>query len=364
MTGATIDISLDGQLGLFRLNFDAALPMYGISALFGPSGCGKTSVLRAVAGLNRIPGCIVVGGEVWQDEQTFVPTHRRALGYVFQEASLFPHLSVRRNLTYGEARTKGVPRHTQFDEIVELLGIGHLVDRMPDNLSGGERQRVAIGRALLAQPRLLLMDEPLSALDRMAKDEVLPYFEALHANLKIPIILVTHDISEVERLADHVVLMRDGRVLASGPLSAMQADPSLPLAAGRQAAVTLDAVLDQYDSDYGLATLKVSGGEFLVPMEQAARGSHQRLTIAAGDVSLATQAPQGSTLLNSLPARVLSATIAGNEVIAVLGLGDDGAGSRILSRVTRKSWESLGFREGQLVHAQAKSVALVRRKSR
>src|SRR5690606_27516106 len=210
----------------------------------------------------------------------------------------------------------------------------------------------------------LLMDEPLSALDRMAKDEVLPYFEALHANLKIPIILVTHDISEVERLADHVVLMRDGRVLASGPLSAMQAAPSLPLAAGRQAAVTLDAVLDQYDSDYGLATLKVSGGEFLVPMEQAARGSHQRLTIAAGDVSLATQAPQGSTLLNSLPARVLSATIAGNEVIAVLGLGEDGAGSRILSRVTRKSWESLGFREGQLVHAQAKSVALVRRKSR
>src|SRR5690606_19129110 len=184
-----IDISLDGTLGSFRLEIDISLPMHGISALFGPSGCGKTSILRSVAGLNRIQGRIAVGGQVWQDDHRFVPTHQRALGYVFQEACLFQHLSVRQNLTYGERRARGTDTRARLDGVVGRLASGQLVDRSPAPLSGGERPRVSLGRALLSQPRLLLMEGPLSALDRMAKDEILRYFEALHANRKIPMLL-------------------------------------------------------------------------------------------------------------------------------------------------------------------------------
>lgn len=356
-----IEILLDGQLGTFKLEVDISLPMHGISALFGPSGCGKTSVLRSVAGLNRIPGRIVIGDEIWQEGDRFEPTHKRALGYVFQEASLFQHLSVRQNLTYGERRARDTKMHVHFDEIVDLLGIGHLIDRSVENLSGGERQRVSIGRALLSQPRLLLMDEPLSALDRMTKEEILPYFEALHANLKIPILLVTHDITEFERLADHLVLMRSGRVLATGPLSTLQNDPDLPLAGGGQAAVTLDAVVSAYDSPYGLASLDVKGGRFTVPMPQPTIGARHRLTITAVDVSLTREVPKATTVLNILPARILSATLTEHEMVAVLRLGLDGTGSCILARVSSRSWNELQLGEGLLVYAQAKSVSLVRR---
>lgn len=358
--GNALEIRLDGRLGSFRLAVDLALPMQGITALFGPSGCGKTSILRSVAGLHRIEGRIAIGGEIWQEGERMLPTHKRSLGYVFQEASLFQHLSVRRNLRFGESRARGADKIVRFDEIVELLGIRHLLDRMPHHLSGGERQRVSIGRALLSQPRLLLMDEPLSALDSMAKDEILPYLEALHARLKIPILLVTHDVSEVERLADHVVLLREGQVLGSGPLAEVQANPALPLAGSRDAAVTLDAVVAHHEAEYGLATLKVEGGAFTVPMRAAIPGRRLRLTVSAGDVSLALEVPRATTLLNILPARLLSAQFSDHEVSVVLGLGPDGDGSRILARVTRLSWQRLGLAEGMQVHAQVKGVALVR----
>lgn len=353
-----IEIALDGQIGAFRLKVDFSLPMHGISALFGPSGCGKTSILRSVAGLNRIPGRIAIGDQIWQEKSLFVPTHKRALGYVFQEASLFPHLSVRENLTYGEKRASRTEKHVSFREVVDMLGISPLLDRSPQNLSGGERQRVSIGRALLSQPRLLLMDEPLSALDRPAKDEILPYLEALHANLKIPILFVTHDISEVQRLADHLVLLRSGRVIATGPLEDLQSDPSLSLSTGRDAAVTLDAVVEAYDVTYGLAKLAVPGGSLTAPMSPATVGSRHRVTIAAGDVSLARGVPQATTVLNILPARILSASPADHQMVAVLGLGSNGSGSRILARVTQRSWDDLALCEGMLVHAQVKSVAL------
>ena len=356
-----IEIALQGRLGSFRLAVDIVLPMRGISALFGPSGCGKTSILRAVAGLDRIPGRIAVGREVWQEGARFVPTHKRALGYVFQEASLFPHLSVRQNLAYGDRRAGSAQRPVRFDDIVALLGLGALVDRSPTHLSGGERQRVAIGRALLSQPRLLLMDEPLSALDRMAKDEILPYLEALHAELKIPMLLVTHDLSEVERLADHLVLMQAGSVVAVDRLGVLQSDPGLPLAAGRDARVTLDAVVAGYDSEFGLATLVVEGGRFELPMTRPDLGSRHRVTIAAGDVSLARELPRATTVLNILPAGILSATPVGaHEMVAVLGLGEDGSGTRILARVTRRSWQGLGLTPGARIYAQVKSVALAR----
>ena len=194
--------------------------MRGVTALFGPSGCGKTTVLRCVAGLQMLrDGYLSIGGEVWQDGAAFRPPYQRSVGYVFQEASLFPHLSVRRNLLYGHRRAlrRGTGEATRFDEVVELLGMQGLLDRSPLRLSGGERQRVAIGRALLSQPRLLLMDEPLAGLDRLSKDEILPYLEALHTALSIPILYVSHDIAEVERLADHLVLMQAGQWSRAGP---------------------------------------------------------------------------------------------------------------------------------------------------
>ena len=205
--------------------------MRGITALFGPSGCGKTTVLRCIAGLQRVPGQLSVGGEVWQDDAKgiFRKPHQREVGYVFQDANLFSHLSVRSNLIYGYQRVVKAGRRADIavDDVVALLGIGHLLDRAPGRLSGGERQRVAVGRALLSQPRLLLMDEPLTALDRASKDEILPYFDALHDSLSIPILYVSHDVEEVAWIADQVVLMEAGRVVAAGSLDTMQAEGRL-----------------------------------------------------------------------------------------------------------------------------------------
>ena len=220
---AAIRAEFKGTIGKFSLDAGFTAPAKGVTALFGPSGCGKTTVLRCIAGLLRVSdGFCEIEGDVWQDRDgSFLPTHRRPLGYVFQEASLFPHLSVRRNLMFGAPRDKasGAQRgraSRPFDEVVDLLGVTALLDRSPRNLSGGERQRVAIGRALLSQPKLLLMDEPLSALDRATKNEILPFLERLRDRLSLPIVYITHDMSEVERLADQIVLMEKGRVLAAG----------------------------------------------------------------------------------------------------------------------------------------------------
>ncbi|MBV9287837.1 MAG: molybdenum ABC transporter ATP-binding protein, partial [Hyphomicrobiales bacterium] len=234
----SIRVAFKGSVGAFALDAAFVAPAMGVTALFGPSGCGKTTVLRCIAGLNRLrDGFCAVGEDVWQNGNLFLPTHRRPLGYVFQEASLFPHLSVRRNLLYGAPRLSDAPpaADIDFDEVIELLGVKPLLDRSPRNLSGGERQRTAIGRALLSQPKLLLMDEPLAALDRASKNEILPFLERLRDRLRLPVIYVSHDIAEVERLADHVVLMDKGRVLANGPLVEVQSDPSAPLATARDA---------------------------------------------------------------------------------------------------------------------------------
>ncbi|WP_127088674.1 molybdenum ABC transporter ATP-binding protein [Aquabacter cavernae] len=353
-----ITAAFSGALGAFSLDVSLTLPARGVTALFGPSGCGKTSVLRCIAGLNRLPGTCVVAGETWQDGTRFRPTHRRPVGYVFQEASLFPHLSVRRNLLFGAPRDPAA-HSIPFDEVVHLLGLAHLLERAPQNLSGGERQRVAVGRALLSQPRLLLMDEPLSALDRATKDEILPFLERLHAVLDLPVLYVSHDMAEVERLADHLVLMERGRVRASGPLAVLQSDPDLPLAAARDASVSLDAVISHQDDAYGLTELSVRGGRFLVPATPGAVGTRRRLSVVAGDVSLAVVPPSPSTILNVLQGRILSAApLRDTEMTVVLGLGPAGDGDRLLARVTRRSWELLGLAEGTSVFAQVKGVAL------
>jgi molybdate transport system ATP-binding protein len=351
-----------GTIGKFALDAGFTAPAKGVTALFGPSGCGKTTVLRCIAGLLHVNGVCEIDGEVWQDRDgAFLPTYRRPLGYVFQEASLFQHLSVRRNLLFGAPRRDGggAKGAIAFDEVVELLGVAALLNRSPGKLSGGERQRVAIGRALLSQPKLLLMDEPLSALDRATKDEIMPFLERLRDRLSLPIVYITHSIAEVERLADHIVLMEKGRVIGAGPLEDLQSDPALPLAVARDAAVSLDGVIEARDDRYGLLTLSVRGGSLTVPAAPAAIGEHRRIRVIAGDVSLARELPGLSSILNVLPARIVSMKpIDGNEIVVVVALGMDGAGARVLSRVTRKSWEQLGLAEGLSVHAQVKAVAL------
>lgn len=353
-----------GTQGSFALDVAFEAPGRGITALFGPSGCGKTTVLRCVAGLQRLDGRFALDGDVWQEGPAFRPTHRRPIGYVFQEASLFPHLSVRANLLYGHRRTvgRGVPETIRVDEVIELLGLGRLFDRAPHHLSGGERQRVAVGRALLSQPKLLLMDEPLAALDRFSKDEILPYLERLHDALSVPVLYVSHDIAEVERLADHLVLLKEGRVVASGPMRELQADPALPIARMPEAGVTLPATVAGREDAYGLTVLALDGGRLLVPGDLGAGGTTRRVRISASDVSLARTPPRDSTILNAPPGRIVAAEPQDDvQVIAVVGLGEDGGGARLLARVTRKSWETLGFAPGQAVYVQIKGVALVHR---
>jgi molybdate transport system ATP-binding protein len=351
-----------GTIGKFALDAGFTAPAKGVTALFGPSGCGKTTVLRCIAGLLHLDGVCEIDGELWQDENgAFLPTYKRPLGYVFQEASLFQHLSVRRNLLFGTPRKDSgrVKEAIVFDEVVDLLGIERLLDRSPRNLSGGERQRVAIGRALLSQPKLLLMDEPLSALDRATKNEILPFLERLRDRLDLPVVYITHDIAEVERLADQMVLMEKGRVIGFGPLEDLQSDPSLPLAAARDAAVSFDGIVEASDKAYGLVTLKVRGGSLTAPATPGPVGERRRIRVIAGDVSLTREAPGPSSILNVLPARIVSMkAIDSNEVVVVVALGADGAGARLLSRLTRKSWEALGLAEGLSVYAQVKAVAL------
>jgi molybdate transport system ATP-binding protein len=359
-TAGLVEARFRGRLGGFRLDAQLSVPASGVTAIFGPSGCGKTSVARCIAGLQRMEdGFCAVDGDVWQDGQTFRLPHQRPVGYVFQEPSLFPHLSVRRNLLYGAPETGHVA--IGFDEVIELLGLAALLDRSPHHLSGGERQRVAIGRALLSQPKLLLMDEPLAALDRATKNEILPFLERLHERLSLPVLYISHDMTEIERFADHLVLMQRGRVIGAGPLHVMQSDPALPLAASREAAVSLDGVVEAYDARYGLVTLAVDGGRLQVPASPASPGTPKRLRIAASDVSIAPSQPTASSILNALSARVVAQSPLGSgEVTVVLALGQDGAGAQILARITRRSWDLLALTEGMQVFAQVKGVSLVR----
>lgn len=358
----TITARLAGQLGTFALDVAFALPMRGITALFGPSGCGKTTILRCLAGLERLPGHISVGRDVWQDTATrrFLPPHRRHIGYVFQEASLFAHLSVRDNLMYGAKRAADTPPADGLDlgAVTRLLGIGHLLDRAPQALSGGERQRVAVGRALLSRPRLLLMDEPLSALDRMTKEDILPYFERLHEALALPIVYVSHDLSEIERLADTLVLIEAGRVVASGPLPRLQTDPSLPLLRSSDAAVAIEGRVLAHDTAFALTTFGIEGGELIVPGLHGQPGDKRRLRIAASDISLVRSVQKDTTILNCLPAHIQSIEDAGAapQVHVILSLGN--GGSRIVARITRRSLAGLALAPGMPVFAQIKSVSL------
>ena len=354
-----IQVRLHIDRGAFRLDVDLTLPGRGITALFGPSGSGKTTCLRAIAGLEHVnDGYVAVGGAVWQDEarRIFVPTHRRSLGYVFQEASLFAHLSVRANLEFGMKRVPRSERRFEPDEVARLLGIWELLERRPDRLSGGERQRVAIARALLASPRLLLMDEPLAALDLRRKQEILPYLERMHDALSIPIIYVSHAPDEVARLADHLVLLDGGRVVASGPLSETLARADLPPSFADDAGVVLDTVLEGHEAD-ALSRLRFDGGVLYVGQRREAIGTHLRCRIHARDVSLALQRPGGTSIVNLLPARVTAcaATDTPGHVLVQLRMGL----SPLLARITERSRRELDIVPGRELWVQIKGVALL-----
>lgn len=357
-TPGRIEVAFSGKRAGFPLNTEFSIPARGVAGIFGPSGCGKTTVARCIAGLERSPtGFCAIDGEVWQDQTTFRPPHRRPIGYVLEEPCLFPHLSVRRNLLY--AAPKGKPTPITIDEVAELLEIAPQLDCFPADLSASEQQRVAIGRALLSQPRVLLMDEPLAMLDRRAKREILPFLGRLNEKLAVPMIYISHDMAEIEHVADHLVTMERGTITADGPLHILQSNPALPFAASHEAAVSLDVVVGGYDGRYGLLILRLKGARLLVPAPPLAPGVHQRLRIAACDVSITREAPRSSTILNVFPARIKACcSLGASEITLVLALGSGGSGTEILARITRFSFDSLGLKDGMDVFAQLKHVSL------
>ncbi|MBF0256503.1 MAG: molybdenum ABC transporter ATP-binding protein [Gammaproteobacteria bacterium] len=340
------------------VRFDA--PGAGVTALFGHSGSGKTTVLRCLAGLQRSSGFCRVNGAIWQDESHWLATHQRPIGYVFQEASLFPHMKVQGNLDFARraAGTAGErPTVVTQKDIVELLGIGNLLQRAPKNLSGGERQRVAIARALLSQPQLLLMDEPLSALDHQAKENILPYLERLHNELSLPVIYVSHDPAEVARLADRMVLLEQGRVKASGPVAGLLTSLKLPLAHLSNASSILEGQVSGHDHSFHLTTIDCGGNRFLVPREDLRIGTRTRLQIQARDVSLALSSRHDTSILNIFPADIIDVRDAdATQLLVQLRLLDE---QTLLARITRRSGLALGLSPGQRVYAQVKSVALL-----
>ncbi len=342
----------------FALDVDLNLPGQGVTALFGPSGCGKTTVLRCMAGLTRASqGQLCINGETWQSDILVTPPHQRAVGYVFQEANLFSHLNIRRNLLYGQSRVPAASQRVAFEHMVELMGIGPLLERMPTGLSGGERQRVAIARALLTSPSLLLMDEPLAALDLKRKQEILPYLQRLHAELDIPMVYVSHAPDEVAQLADHIVVMASGRVVAAGGLTETLARIDLPIQLGEDTGVVLHAMVAERDKSWHLARVEFDGGNLWVRDGGHAEGQAVRVRILARDVSIALQKVGHSSIQNCLNATVEDIADDHHPALALVRLL---VGSTpVLARLTRRAAVSLGLSRGLPVWVQVKAVALI-----
>ncbi|HFE38959.1 MAG TPA: molybdenum ABC transporter ATP-binding protein [Gammaproteobacteria bacterium] len=353
---------LSGQFSLtqgdFQLSATLCLSERGITGLIGPSGCGKSTLLRCLAGLERArDGKLQVEGEIWQDESQgiFLSPHQRSVGMVFQQAQLFPHLNVFENICYGMRRRKKTPDQVNFEHIIEVLSIHHLLKRKPAFLSGGEQQRVSIARALVTDPKLLLMDEPLSALDAQRKAELMPFLQRLHRELSMPVVYVSHSITEITRLADNLVLMAKGKIQASGSCQEMLSRLDLPLAQDKDAITAVAGVVESIEAKYGLAQLNTEVGRLFLETNDLKPGDETRILIRARDVSLSLKRPDSSSILNIVQATIGQIEACGKtQVNVVLTSG----GVPLLSRITLCSCHALKLKQGMSVFAQIKSVSL------
>ena len=352
------EVDLAVQRGGFHLAARFAAPMPGVVGLFGPSGSGKSTLVNAIAGLIPATGTVRLDGTVWLDSAGGIsePAERRRIGYVFQDSRLFPHLDVTGNLGYGERRAPRGEHYAARDEIVALLGLEALLRRRVHQLSGGERQRVALGRALLAQPRLLLLDEPLASIDTARRDEVLPYLESLRDRFAIPMLYVSHQYEEVLRLATDVVLLAAGRVLATGSAAAISLDPRLREVIGSEAVgAVLEVGVSAVDAATGLASVEVGRGRLRLVLPEARVGARLRLHVLARDVILATAPPHGLSVRNALEGTLREIVAEGQDAMLAIV---DVAGSTLLARITRDAADELGLRPGLPVWALVKAASL------
>ncbi|MBM7035598.1 molybdenum ABC transporter ATP-binding protein [Vibrio ulleungensis] len=351
-----INLSYDG----FTLATNLALPRRGVTVLFGHSGSGKTTCLRVLAGLERsATGRVVVGDSVWQDSERniFMPTYTREIGYVFQESSLFPHLSVFDNLNYGYKRIGKHKRQIELEDVCELLNITRLLERRPNQLSGGEKQRVSIARALLTSPKLLLMDEPLSALDNLIKAEILPYLEKLHQRLSIPVIYVTHSIDELARLADHVVMFSNGQITRSGKAVDILCDPTFSAQFGERSGAIFDTKVVKKEID-DITLLSIEDGPILyVPKRHEKIGDKVRCRILATDVSVCIDYPKHSSILNILEATV-EQIVESHRIGELLLILELASGIKLQSFVTARSIRLLAIKPGTSLWVQIKAVSI------
>jgi len=353
-----LEVSIARQLAGFRLDATFTAPTPGVIALFGRSGSGKSSLTNVIAGLLAPDSATVcLDGEMLTDVRRglTVPVERRRIGYVFQDARLFPHLSVAGNLRYGERRRRDAPTLIGFDEVVELLGLARLLERRPWQLSGGERQRVSLGRALLSQPRLLLLDEPLASLDVARREEVLPYLVALRDRLSMPMVYVSHQFDEVLRLATHLVLLEAGRVLAEGPVEEMSLYPELQSVIGPDlVGAVVDGLVTRVNADTGSAELSVGTGTLQVSLREVPLGARVRLQLLARDVILATQPVQGLSVRNALASTVIAIS---DDVFGAVLVRVDVGGAIVLARITQDARRALNLRPGDAVWTLVKAVS-------
>ncbi len=343
----------------YALDIDVQLPSSGITAIFGHSGSGKTTLLRCIAGLEQPEqGRFTVNGDIWQDERVFLATDKRPIGYVFQELSLFPHLTAAGNLNYAVKRAPTKTNSTLYQQVLDIMGIESLLERYPAHLSGGERQRVAIARALLIQPKLLLMDEPLAALDTARKQEILPYLERLRSHFELPIFYVSHSLDEVARLADHIIMLDQGRLVAQGGVKELFSRIDLPVHLNEDAGVVIQGKVIERDTHWHLMRVGFKGGELWLRDGGDILNKAVRVRVLARDVSLTLTYQEDSSILNRLHAQVVDILADDDKAMSLVRLqvGDE----YLIARVTKRSVANLNLILGNKVWAQIKSVAIVR----
>lgn len=358
----SIEAHIQVERGTFKLNARLELPASGVTAVFGPSGSGKTTLLRALAGLEPCPGSrVIVNGTPWQTTTESLATHERSIGLVFQEPSLFEHLTVQANLDFGRQRIPKPAQTIPLDHSIELLEISPLLNRYPHQLSVGEQQRVAIARALVVCPEWLLLDEPLAAMDVARKREILPYLETLCRESDLPILYVSHSREEVARLADHLVVLNEGKVIANGPAIEIFSNLDLPLASEPDSASIIETTVAGHDNTYGLTLLDFAGGQFQVTHHDLPVDTPVPLRVQANDVSLTLERPTQTSILNVFKAEVVEMAEAGpTHVLVKLAISSNSdSGPTLLARITRKSAEQLALQPGHAVYAQIKSAALL-----